>query len=184
MAQMGRPGLSATQKAELWHRWKHGESLSEIGRALGKHAASVFGVLRMHGGISPVPRRRSRFALTLGEREEISRGLAAGCSMRHIAATVGRSPSTVSREIARHGGRVGYRATEADTAAWARARRPKRCRLAHHRRLQRLVAAKLRREWSPEQISGWLRRTFPEDETLRVSHETSIAVCSSRPAGS
>jgi IS30 family transposase len=108
----------------------------------------------------------------MSEREEISRGLAAGRSMRHIAGTLGRSPSTVSREIARHGGRTGYRAADADAAAWERARRPKRCRLAHNWQLQRLVAAKLRLEWSPEQISGWLHRTFPKDETLHVSHET------------
>ncbi len=172
MARMGRPGLSATQKAELWQRWKHGESLSDIGRALDKHAASVFGVLRTHGGIRPARRRRSRLALTVREREEISRGLAAGCSMRHIAATIGRSPSTVSREIARHGGRTAYRAADADAAAWERARRPKRCLLANNRRLQRLVAQRLRLEWSPEQIAGWLKRAFPHDETLRVSHET------------
>jgi IS30 family transposase len=108
----------------------------------------------------------------VGDREEISRGLAAGRSMRQIAATIGRAPSTVSREIARHGGRNGYRAADADAAAWERARRPKRCRLAHNLRLQWIVAEKLRLDWSPEQISGWLQRTFPTDETLRVSHET------------
>ena len=172
MARIGRPGLSATQKAELWQRWKKGESLSEIGRALGKHAGSVFGVLQTNGGICPAPRWRSHLALTLGEREEISRGLAAGRAMRHIAAAIGRSPSTVSREIARHGGQNGYRAADADAAAWERARRPKRCRLAHNVRLQQIVAKKLRLDWSPEQISGWLQRTFPKDESLRVSHET------------
>ena len=172
MAQMGRPGLTATQKAELWQRWKHGESLSDIGRALGKHAGSVFGVLRQHGGIYTPHRSRARLALTLGEREEISRGIAAASSLRRIAAQLGRAPSTVSREIARHGGRRQYRATDADAAAWERARRPKRCRLAQDRRLQRIVARKLRLDWSPEQISGWLKRTFPDDEILRVSPET------------
>lgn len=172
MARLGRPGLSATQKAELWRRWKKGESLSDIGRALGKHAGSVFGVLKTNGGICPARRRRSRLALTMAEREEISRGLAADRPMRQIAATIGRSPSTVSREIARHGGWNRYRAADADTAAWERARRPKRCRLAQHVRLQRIVAEKLRLDWSPEQIAGWLRRTFPHDETMRVSHET------------
>ncbi len=172
MAQLGRPGLSAMQKAELWERWKNGESLSEIGRALGKHAGSVFGVLKTHGGIVPTPRRRSRRTLTLGEREEISRGLAAGRSIRHIAITLSRPPSTVSREITRHGGRTRYRAADADAAAWQWARRPKRCRLACRPRLRRLVAEKLQLDWSPEQIAGWLRRTFPQDETLRVSHET------------
>jgi IS30 family transposase len=172
MARIGRPGLSATQKAELWRRWKSGESLSDIGRALGKHAASVFGVLKTNGGICPVNRRRSRLALTMAEREEISRGLATDRPMRQIAATIGRSPSTVSREIARHGGRHGYRAADADTAAWQRARRPKLCRLAQNDPLQRIVAGKLRLDWSPEQISGWLKLTFPNDETMRVSHET------------
>jgi IS30 family transposase len=172
MARRGRPGLSAKQKAELWQRWKNGESLSDIGRALGKHAASVFGVLRTHGGICPRTRRRSRLALTVRDREEISRGLAAGCSMRHIAAAINRPPSTVSREITRNGGRTGYRAAMADEAAWDRARRPKRCRLASHAELRHLVAEKLCLQWSPEQIAGWLRQTFPCDETRRVSHET------------
>ncbi len=172
MAQMGRPGLTARQKAELWHRWKHGESLSDIGRALGKPAGSVFGVLKQHGGIYAPPRSRSPLALTQVEREEISRGMAAAHSLRRIAAQLGRAPSTVSREIARHGGRSQYRAADAEAAAWERARRPKRCRLAQHRRLQHIVAKKLRLDWSPEQISGWLKRTFPDDETLRVSHET------------
>jgi IS30 family transposase len=160
------------QKAELWERWKNGESLSEIGRALGKHAGSVFGVLKTHGGIVPTLRSRSRRTLTLSEREEISRGLAAGRSIRHIAITLSRSPSTVSREITRHGGRTRYRAADADAAAWQWARRPKQCRLACRPRLRRLVAEKLQLDWSPEQIAGWLRRTFPQDETLRVSHET------------
>lgn len=171
MAGRGRPGLSAAQKAELWERWKQGESLSDIGRALGKHAGSVFGVLRASGGIY-APRCRSRLVLTLIEREEISRGIAADRSMRQIAATIGRSPSTVSREIVRHGGRSRYRAADADSAAWARARRPKPCRFAQNCHLQRIVATKLSLDWSPEQISGWLKRTFPDDETLRVSHET------------
>ena len=172
MAQMGRPGLSAAQKGELWERWKHGESLSDIGRALGKHAGSVFGVLKLNGGIFSPARRRSRRALTLSEREEISRGIAAGRAMRRIAAAIGKSPSTVSREIARNGGRSRYRATEADCRAWDRTRRPKRCRLAQNRRLRRIVAEKLSLDWSPEQISGWLKRTFPDVQTLHVSHET------------
>ena len=172
MAQMGRPGLSTEQKAELWERWKHGESLSDVGRALGKHAASVFGVLQSHGGIYRPPRQRSRWALTLSEREEISRGIAADKSMRAIAAAIGRPPSTVSREIARNGGKERYRAAQADSAAWDRACRPKRCKLAQNRRLRCIVARKLSLDWSPEQISGWLKRTFSHDESLRVSHET------------
>jgi IS30 family transposase len=172
MAQMGRPGLSASQKAELWQRWKSGQSLSEIGRALGKHAGSVFGVLASHGGITPPTRRRSRLALSLAEREEISRGLAAGKSIRQIAACLSRAVSTVSREINRHGGRKSYRASAADCAAWDRGRRPKLCRLAVHDKLQRIVAYKLSLDWSPEQISGWLKVEFPNDESMRVSHET------------
>jgi transposase, IS30 family len=172
MAQMGRPGLSASQKAELWQRWKSGQSLSEIGRALGKHAGSVHGVLSANGGIVPGVRRRSQFALTLAEREEISRGIAVDTSIRRIAAGIGRSPSTVSREIAHHGGWTRYRASEADAQAWEQARRPKPCRLAVHGRLQRIVAKKLRLDWSPEQIAGWLKQTFPDEDRMRVSYET------------
>ena len=109
MARMGRPGLSDSQKLELWQRWKAGESLSDIGRALGKHAASIFGVVVSKGGIVPSIRRRAPLVLQLGEREEISRGIAANCSIRKVAATIGRAPSTVSREIARHVGLAGTR---------------------------------------------------------------------------
>lgn len=132
MGHMGRPGLSAAQKAERWPRWKNGQSLSEIGRALGKHAGSIHGVVSSHGGFSPAVRRRSRVALTRAEREEISRGMAADCSIRQLAAMLGRSPSTVSRAIQRHGGPTQYRAAEADAQAWERARRPKPCWLATH----------------------------------------------------
>jgi hypothetical protein len=172
MAQMGRPGLSTAQKAELWQRWKHEQSLSEIGRAVGKHAGSIHGVVPSNGGFIPPLRRRSRWALTLAEREEISRGLARACSIRQIAAQLGRAPSTISREIHRHGGAHRYRASEADGRAWERARRPKRCRLAIQPSLQRLVASKLLLDWSPEQIAGWLKREFPAQGTMRVSHET------------
>lgn len=172
MAQMGRPGLSAAQKAELWQRWKQGQSLSEIGRALGKHAGSIHGVVSSNGGFIPPLRRRARWALTLAEREEISRGLATGGSIRQIAAQLGRAPSTISREIHRHGGAHRYRASAADKHAWDRARRPKRCRLATHPLLQQLVASKLRLDWSPEQIAGWLKREFPAHGTMQISHET------------
>jgi IS30 family transposase len=172
MAQMGRPGLSAPLKAEVWRRWKDGQSHSDIGRALGKHPASVHGVVAANGGIVPLPRRRSRRALGWEEREEISRGIAAGDSMRMISAAIERAPSTVSREIARNGGRDRYRANVADEAAWGRARRPKRCRLATSFRLRRVVSDKLRRKWSPEQISGWLRREYPHAENMQISHET------------
>lgn len=172
MANMGRPGLSASQKADLWQRWKDGQSLSEIGSVLGKHAASIHGVLSSNGGIVPAVRHRSRLALSFIEREEISRGLSAGESIRHIATQIGRAPSTVSREITRHGGQKKYRATVADSAAWDRALRPKLCRLAVHDKLQKIVAEQLSLDWSPEQISGWLRVQFPDDETMRISHET------------
>jgi DNA-binding CsgD family transcriptional regulator len=172
MAQMGRPGLSTAQKAELWRRWKDGQSLSDIGRALGKHAGSVHGVVSANGGIIPTARRRSRLALTLAEREEISRGIAADSSVREIAAMLGRAPSTVSREIERHGGRDKYRAADADCRAWDQAKRPKQCLLATNDRLQMMVATKLNLDWFPEQISGWLKLKFPNDESMQVSHET------------
>jgi IS30 family transposase len=172
MAHMGRPGLSAAQKADLWQRWKQGQSLSEIGRALGKHAGSIHGVLSSNGGFIPPVRKRSRWALTLAEREEISRGMATDASIRQIAATLGRAPSTVSREIRRHGGAHRYRAAEADTQAWTHSRRPKPCRLATSPTLQQIVASKLALEWSPEQVAGWLKLEFPDQDTMRVSHET------------
>ena len=172
MAQLGRPGLSAGQKAELWRRWKNGQSLSDIGRALGKHAGSVHGVISSNGGIAPAARCRSRHALGLAEREEISRGMAASASMRQIAVMIGRAPSTVSREIARNGGRNKYRASEADSQAWEQARRPKQRRLGMNDSLQNVVAAKLSLDWSPEQIAGWLKLGFPDDKSMRVSHET------------
>lgn len=172
MAQMGRPGLSASQKAEVWRRWKNGQSHSDIGRALGKHPASIHGVVAANGGIVPLSRRRSRWALSWEEREEISRGIAAGDSVRMIAAAIDRAPSTVSREIARNGGRHGYRANVSDEAAWGRSRRPKRCRLATNLRLRRIVSDKLRLNWSPQQISGWLRREYPDAENMQISHET------------
>lgn len=172
MARTGRPGLSALQKADLWQRWKDGQSLSEIGSALGKHAGSVHGVLSSNGGIVPAARRRSRLALTLTEREEISRGISSGESIRQIALRLARAPSTVSREIARHGGPKKYRAAVADSVALQRSLRPKLCRLAVHKQLQRVVAEQLSLDWSPEQISGWLRVQFPDDETMRISHET------------
>jgi len=172
VVQLGRPGLSLLQKRELWQRWKSGQSLSEIGRALGKHPGSVHGVVKANGGIVPAERTRSALVLSLSEREEISRGIAAGESIRQIAKGVGRAPSTISREIGRHGGRRRYRAVKADDRAWRNAKRPKLCLLATNLRLQRLVAEKLRQDWSPEQICGWLVLEHPDDPSLRVSHET------------
>jgi IS30 family transposase len=156
----------------MWLRWKSGESLSDIGRALGKHPASIQGTIRVRGGIVPLPRKRSSRTLSWEDREEISRGIAAGKSMRVIALSVGRAASTVSREIARNGGVRHYRASNADEAAWHRARRPKPCRLTIMPRLRRVVAAKLRMKWSPEQISGWLKREYPHDEKMQISHES------------
>lgn len=172
MAKIGRPGLSAEKKAELWERWKSGQCASDIARSLERTKGAIHHVLAFNGGIAPVARRRAPVVLVLDEREEISRGIAAGRSIRRIAAGLGRSPSTVSREVARHGGRGRYRATEADGRAWGLALRPKPCLLASHRRLRWRVAEKLALDWSPEQISGWLKREFPDDEGLQVSHET------------
>jgi IS30 family transposase len=167
-----RQGFTAAEKTELWDRWQRGESLKAIGRAFGKPSSSIYFQVAPHGGIRPAPRRRSRLALTLPEREEISRGIAAHRSARSMARLLGHSPSTVSREIRRNGGYDRYRAALADEKAWARARRPKRCKLAHSPRLRQTVASKLRLNWSPEQIAGWLKRCHPEDEFCRVSHET------------
>ena len=165
-------GFTAVEKTELWDRWQHGESTKVIGRAFGKHQASIYFQLAPFGGIRPTPRRRSRLALTLSEREEISRGIAGQRSLRSIATLLGRAPSTVSREISHNGGYDQYRAAQADEQAWANACRPKRCKLACFPKLRRLVEAKLRLNWSPEQIAGWLKRTYPGEEAYHVSHET------------
>ncbi len=172
MCQRYRRGFTAAEKTELWDRWQRGESLKEIGRAFGKPSSSIHFQVAPHGGIRPAPRRRSRLSLTLLEREEISRGLAAHQSARSIARMLGRSASTVSRELCRNGGYDCYRAALADAKAWDRARRPKRCKLANSLRLRQTVASQLRLNWSPEQIAGWLKRAHPEDESYRVSHET------------
>jgi len=163
---------TAIESAEIWDRWQRGEGLKGIGRVFGKPSSSIFNHLRPTGGIRPPPRKRSRLALSLAEREEISRGLANGGSMRSIAGRLGRAPSTVCRELRRNGGARCYRAVAADKSAWERARRPKACKLATHPPLQRKVARLLLLNWSPEQIAGWLRRQHPEDEAFWVSHET------------
>lgn len=163
---------SSSQRALIWERWQKGETLHQIAGLFDRYHASIRGVLAVTGGIRPPERRRSRSALTLTEREEISRGVVAGRSVRSIAATLGRAPSTISREIRRNGGPSGYRASRADQAAWDRACRPKVCKLVRHPKLAQVVASKLQREWSPEQIAGWLKRTHPDDATYQVSHET------------
>jgi len=163
---------SAEQKNLMWDRWQAGDSQHEIARLFDRSHGSVAGILRKTGGIRPRPRSRSRLSLTLAEREEISRGMVAGQSLRSIAVSLGRAPSTVSREINRNGGRQHYRANVADKEAWNRARRPKTCKLVHNRALAGIVAKKLRGLWSPEQIAGWLKYTYPDDENFQVSHET------------
>src|SRR6202166_3332426 len=172
MTQARRVRLSATQRTDLWSRWKAGQSLHEIGRVFGKDHVSIHFMLSQYGGIVPAARRRSLRTLTLAEREDISRGIASGSSIREIAKGLDRAASTVSREVARHGGRPLYRANEADHQAWESALRPKACLLAVHVKLQRIVASKLILDWSPEQISGWLKIQYPDDESMRVSHET------------
>ncbi len=172
MDQRFRRGFTAAEKTELWDRWQRGESLKAIGRAFSKPSSSIYNQVAPHGGIRPLARRRSRLALTLAEREEISRGIAAHQSARSMARLLGRSASTVSRELSRNGGYDGYRAALADETAWARARRPKRCKLANSARLRQAVASKLRLNWSPEQVAGWLKRAHPDDESYHVSHET------------
>ena len=172
MSQGKRFGLSAMQKSDLWRRWKAGQSLHEIGRAFGKSPSSIRCVVSLRGGFVPAVRRRSLLALTLPEREDLSRGIASGSSIRKIAQLLERAVSTVSREVRRHGGRSEYRAHEADAQAWKSALRPKPCLLAIHEKLQEVVASQLMLDWSPEQISGWLKTQYPNDESMRVSHET------------
>ena len=169
-----RPRIVYTeeQKALMWDRWQKGDSLHEIARFFGRHHSSVRGVLASSGGIRPPERRRSKQALTLAEREEISRQVATGHSFRSIAVSLNRAPSTISRELRRNGGRRRYRANVADRAAWDRAKRPKRCKLAENSTLARIVAEKLQLNWSPRQIAGWLKRSYPDDESFQVSHET------------
>jgi len=172
MKQRNGRGFSSSEIVELWDRWQRGESQKAIGRAFGKSSSSIHFQLAPYGGIRPSPRRRSALALTLAEREEISRGIVRGESMRSMGSMLGRAPSTVSREINRNGGRRRYRASKAEQAAWDRAHRPKRCKLAQNRALARIVANKLEQLWSPDQIAGWLQHTYPDDENYQVSHET------------
>jgi IS30 family transposase len=172
MIRRKRSRLSAAQKAEIWKRWKTGQTLHEIGRVLDRPHNTIHKLLLPSGGIAPAVRRRSRLALTLAEREDISRGIASGSSIREIARDMKRAASTVSREVRRHGDRLAYRAHDADCQAWVWALRPKPCLLAMNRKLRNIVASKLILDWSPEQISGWLKTEYPNDERMRVSHET------------
>ncbi len=169
-----RPRIYYTeeQKALMWDRWQKGESLGSIAKLFDRNHSSIQRILAQTGGIRPTQRKRSCRSLTLPEREEISRGVVAGCSLRSIAVSLARSPSTISREIRRNGGLRSYRASQADQAAWDRACRPKPCKLVMNRALARIVASKLQLEWSPQQIAGWLKQSYPHDETYQVSHET------------
>lgn len=169
---MLRPHLSATEKAELWARWRRGESLSAIARGLGRVQGTIHHVVGQRGGIAPAARRRAAHTLSSADREEISRALAVGASLRAIARTLRRPPSTIAREVKRHGGRGRYRAARADARAWRAARRPKPCRLASRPRLCRVVARQLAAKWAPAQIAGWLKVSYPGDPEMQVSHET------------
>jgi IS30 family transposase len=172
MKQRPRIYYTEADKSLMWDRWQSGESLHSIARLFDRHHPSIQGILARTGGIRPPVRRRSRLALTMTEREEISRGAVTGQSLRSIAASLSRAPSTVSREINRNGGRRRYRAGKADQAAWDRAHRPKTCKLVENPALARIVARKLRGLWAPEQIAGWLKYAHPDDENYQVSHET------------
>ena len=172
MAYRRRIYFTEKQKSEIWDRWQRGESMSSIGRLFDRGSSSIYPLLARTGGIRPPERRRSRWVLTTAEREEISRGLGAELSVRTIARQLRRSPSTISREVRRNGGRQRYRATLSDQAAWDRARRPKPCKLADRLALCHTISQKLERKWSPQQIAGWLKREHPDDEGARVSHET------------
>jgi IS30 family transposase len=172
MKQRPRIHYTESQKALMWERWEKGESLQQIAQLFDRNHSSIQPILAATGGIRPAPRCRSRLALTLAEREEISRAVVAGHSIRSIAAQLGRAPSTISREIKRNGGQECYRASQADQSAWDRGRRPKTGKLAQNRALARIVAGKLQLQWSPEQVAGWLKRTYPDDTSCQVSHET------------
>lgn len=171
MKQRPRIYYTETQKAMMWERWKAGDTLHEIGKLFDRPHTSIHTILAATGGIRPPARHRSRLALTLDEREEISRALAAGESIHCIASRLGRAASTISRELHRNGGKGCYRAARADEAAWERAHRPKPCKLASNPTLAQIVASKLQNQWSPEQIAGWLKRTYPKERELQVSHE-------------
>jgi IS30 family transposase len=172
MMQRTRIYYTESQKALMWERWRKGESLQQIAQLFDRNHSSVQRILAETGGIRPAQRCRSRLALTLPEREEISRAVVAGHSIRSIARQLGRAPSTISREIDRNGGQEDYRASQADQAAWDRAHRSKLCKLTENRVLAHLVADKLRLQWSPGQIAGWLKHAYPGDEGYQVSHET------------
>jgi IS30 family transposase len=172
MKQRPRIYYTESQRSLMWDHWQKGDSLQHIAQLFDRNHPSIERILAESGGIRPAQRRRSRLALTLAEREEISRAVVAGQSIRSIAASLERAPSTISREIKRNGDRETYRASQADQAAWDRAHRPKTCKLVENSALAHIVAGKLQMRWSPEQIAGWLKHTYPDDENDQVSHET------------
>lgn len=164
--------MSEDERAEMWTRRQRGEPLLAIARALGRTPPGLTYLVQRTGGVRPRPRCRAPRTLSRPEREEISRGLAAGRAFAAIARALARPTSTVSREVHRHGGRARYRSDAADQRAWDRARRPKRCRLTTHPRLRALVAVRLAQDWSPQQIAEWLRVRYPDNPEMQVSHET------------
>ena len=172
MPRVIRPYLGSAEREQVWVRWRAGEPIWKIALSLERASQTVCDELDRGGGISPRPRRRAPHALSLHEREEISRGLAAQRSLRSIARSLCRSASSLSREVRRNGGAGAYRAGRADQRAWDRARRPKACLLARSPRLRQCVAEKLQLQWSPQQIAAWLVRSYPSDQSMRVSHET------------
>ena len=172
MKQRTRVYYTDKQKAFMWERWKQGDSMHDIAALFDRSHSLVQGIFSSAGGIRPPPRKRSSIALTLAEREDISRGLASKQSIRSIADNLKRSPSTVSREINRNGGRRRYRAAKADKLAWERALRPKACKIAYNHSLIKVITRKLQLFWSPQQIAGWLKLEYPKDECYHVSHET------------
>jgi len=172
MRGQGHFSFSAEEQKEVWERHKQGDSLSDIGRALRKNPGTVHKLISFYGGISPKIKTRASIRLSLQEREEISRGLSSQEAIRSIAKRLGRSASSISREINRHGGRLAYRAIEADNQAWINACRPKNSTLHKHSLLKQIIEEKLTLRWSPEQISGWLKFTYPKDPSMQLSHET------------
>jgi IS30 family transposase len=172
MQQRPRIYYTESQKAVMWDHWKKGESLQQIAQLFDRHHSSVHRILAETGGIRPVQRSRSRLALSPVERKELSREIATQSSMRTISGLLGRSPSTISHEIKRNGGYAHYLAVQAEQTAWKRAERPKRCKLVSNKQLSQIVANKLRRQWSPQQVAGWLKRAYPGDEDYQVLHET------------
>jgi IS30 family transposase len=175
-AQGRRRRLTCAERAQLWRQWRAGASLAAISAALVVSPSAVYGEVTIHGGIAPLPRRRAARTLCLVERQLLAQWVREGVGVRAMARRLGRAPSTISREIRRHGARTAtsrsYDAAVADARAWARARRPKACVLATRPALRAVVAARLAADWSPAQLSAWLRVTYRDDPAMQVSAET------------